>query len=172
MEQGPPRFAQFSIADVPRFVDGQAQGQIQRHFAQRGIASQRLDLRLGRAAPGYLGIYAEIDVGLDAFPCTGGVTTCESLWMGVPVLSLCGVRPASRNSAAILARVGLADWAVETPEEFVAAALRTADDLDRLAQIRGQLRDRMRENLCDAPRFSRSLEDAFRTMWRRWCAKL
>jgi len=147
-----------------------AQAHIRRQFTDRGISSERLDLRQGSSGPGYLGIFEEIDVSLDSFPYTGGVTTCESLWMGVPVLSLRGVRPAGRNSAALLARVGLADWAVETPEQYLALGVRVANDLDRLAQLRSELRDRMAATLCDARRFTRELEDAYRTMWRRWCA--
>jgi len=147
-----------------------AQARIRREFTQRGIASERLDLRHGSAAPGFLRIYGEIDVGLDAFPCSGGVTTCESLWMGVPVLTLRGVRPAGRNSAALLARVGLNALAVDTPEEYLAFAVRLADDLDQLRQLRTGLRDRMTTTLCDAVRFTRVLEEAYRTMWRRWCS--
>jgi len=100
-------------------------------------------LRQGSDAAGYLGVYAEIDIGLDSFPYTGGVTTCESLWMGVPVLSLRGVRPAGRNSAAILARVDLADWAEESPEEYLAMAIRQASELDNLSELREGLRNRM-----------------------------
>jgi len=148
-----------------------AQEPIRRQFMERGIASERLDLRQGSSAPGYLGVYEEIDVSLDTFPCTGGVTTCESLWMGAPVLSLYGVRPAGRHSASLLARVGLSDWVVQTPEQYVALAAGLAEDLDRLAQLRTMLRDRMATTLCDARRFTRELEDAYRTMWRRWCGK-
>jgi protein O-GlcNAc transferase len=108
-------------------------------------------------------------VSLDTFPYTGGVTTCESLWMGVPVLSLRGTRPAGRNSAGILVRAGLADWAVATPEEYLAMATRVGKDLDGLARLRADLRDRMATTLCDAERFTRALEDAYRNMWRRWC---
>jgi protein O-GlcNAc transferase len=150
-------------------VMGTAQDRIRREFANRGIDSARLDLRQGSCKAGYLGIYEEIDVSLDAFPWTGGVTTCESLWMGVPMLTLCGVRPASRNSAALLARVGLRDWAADTPEEVVAMALRQAGELDRLGELRSQLRDRMRASLCDGQRFTRELEEAYRAMWHRWC---
>ena len=75
------------------FVVGTAQDRIRRLFAERGIASERLDLRQGSCAPGYLGIHDHVDISLDPFPCTGGVTTCESLWMGVPVVSLRGVPP-------------------------------------------------------------------------------
>jgi protein O-GlcNAc transferase len=140
-------------------------------FAQRGIAAERLDLRKGSSGPGYLGIFGEIDVSLDAFPCTGGVTTCESLWMGVPVLTLCGVRPAARNSAALLARMDLNDWVVQTPDDYVTLAVSKTKDLEQLAELRGTLRERMRARLCDARRFTPQLEDAFRTMWRRWCAQ-
>ena len=137
-------------------VVGTAQDRIRRQFAERGISGERLDLRRGSCTPGYLGVYNEIDVALDAFPWTGGVTTCESLWMGVPVLSLCGMRPASRNSAALLARVGLNEWAVNKPEDFVAVAVRFSNDLDQLAQLRAELRDRMRVFVRRLPFHSRA----------------
>jgi protein O-GlcNAc transferase len=152
-------------------LTGTARDDVQQEFRQRGIGPERLDLRLGSHGAGYLRVYGEIDVILDTFPCTGGVTTCESLWMGVPVLSLLGVRPAGRNSAALLSRVGLGDWAVETPQAYLARGVGVASDLDSLAHLRAELRDRMAASLCDGQRFTRVLEDAYRTMWRRWCAK-
>jgi protein O-GlcNAc transferase len=150
-------------------VMGRAQDRVRKEFANRGIDRDRLDLRQGSCKEGYLGIYEEIDVSLDAYPWTGGVTTCESLWMGVPMLSLCGVRPASRNSAALLSRVGLCDWAAQTPEELVAVARRQEKDLDKLAELRSELRNRMATSLCNAQRFTSELEAAYRGMWRRWC---
>jgi protein O-GlcNAc transferase len=152
-------------------LTGTAKDRVHQAFAQRGIAAERLDLRLGSHSPGYMKIFEEIDVILDTFPCTGGVTTCEALWMGAPVLSIRGVRPAGRNSAALLSRVGLDEWAVETHEEFVDLAVRFATDLDRLAALRSRLRERMKATLCSAERFTRELEEAYRTMWRRWCYK-
>jgi predicted O-linked N-acetylglucosamine transferase (SPINDLY family) len=152
-------------------LQGKTREAIQRQFTERGIAADRLDLRQGSGAPGFLGVYEEIDVSLDVFPYSGGTTSFESLWMGVPILSLRGVRPAGRGSATALASVGLADWAVQTPQEYVALAVRVAGDLDGLAGVRGRLRDRMRATLCDAPRFTQELEDVYRTMWRRWCAE-
>jgi predicted O-linked N-acetylglucosamine transferase (SPINDLY family) len=145
---------------------GTAREYVFRQFAERGIGSEQLELRQGSDSPGYLGIYSEIDVGLDTFPYTGGVTTCESLWMGVPVLSLLGERPAGRNSAAILARVGLSDWAVRTPEEYLEFALGLSKDLSRLTGLRAKLRERTRASLCDAGRFTRELEETYRTMLR------
>jgi protein O-GlcNAc transferase len=146
-----------------------AQQRIRRQFTDRGIAGERLDLRQGSPAPGYLGVYGEIDVSLDTFPYTGGVTTCESLWMGVPVLSLCGVRPATRNSAALLARAGIGHWAVQTSEEYLAFAKQVAQEPHGLAELRAGLRERMTATLCDADRFTASLEKAYRDIWRRWC---
>ena len=113
------------------------QDYLRRQFAERGVGPQRLDLRQGHSRPGYLEVFGEIDISLDTFPCTGGVTTCESLWMGVPVVSLCGIRPAGRNSAALLTRVGLADWTVKSPEEYVALAVGWEGRLAALAAIRG-----------------------------------
>ena len=139
---------------------------LRNEFTQRGIDPARLDLRTGSGAPGYLGIYSQIDVSLDVFPWTGGVTTCESLWMGVPMLSIAGPRPAQRNTAAILANVGLSQWAVTTPKEFVAKARSLPHELDQLSHLRGELRQRMTATICDAARFTRGLEDAYRTMWR------
>jgi predicted O-linked N-acetylglucosamine transferase (SPINDLY family) len=90
--------------------------------------------------------------------------------MGAPMLSLCGPRPANRNSAAILSRVGLAEWAVSSPEQFIALAMKKADELEPLAALRAELRGRMLTALCDAPHFTQELEEAYRTLWRRWCA--
>jgi protein O-GlcNAc transferase len=152
-------------------LSGTARDCLRQEFAKRGITDERLDLRQGSDSAGYLAVYDEIDMSLDTFPYTGGVTTCESLWMGAPVLSLRGVRPAGRNSAAILAHAGLADWAVPTPAEYLALGVRMANDQNQLAALRAGLRERMKSTLCDAGRFTRNLEEAYRTMWRRWVEK-
>jgi predicted O-linked N-acetylglucosamine transferase (SPINDLY family) len=146
-----------------------AKDRLNREFERRGVGSARLDLRQGSCEPGYLGIFGEIDISLDTFPCTGGVTTCESLWMGVPVVSLSGARPAGRNSAALLARVGLSDWAVDTKEQYLEMAVHWANSLDVLADLRAQLRERVQIGLCDGGTFTRQLEEVYRAMWRRWC---
>jgi protein O-GlcNAc transferase len=149
-----------------------ARDNICRQFGERGIGEDQLDLRQERCTAGYLSIYNEIDVGLDSFPVTGGVTTCESLWMGVPVLSLCGDRPISRNSASIVHRAGLDDWVVNSPDQYVARAVKLENELEQLAQLRDELRTRVSDTLCDAAGFTRTLEEAYRTMWKRWCGAL
>jgi predicted O-linked N-acetylglucosamine transferase (SPINDLY family) len=152
-------------------LKGLARERIGKEFTNRGIAAERLDLRSDVGPVGHLGVYKQIDVNLDAFPFTGGVTTCESLWMGVPVLSLRGNRPAGRNSSAILTRVGLSNWAVDSPDQFVEKAVKLQEALEDLASLRSQLRQKMQESLCDAARFTKGLEEAYRSMWQRWCAK-
>jgi len=147
-----------------------AREQLRREFEDRGVASDRLDLRQWSGAPGYLEVYNEIDVCLDTFPFTGGVTTCEALWMGVPVVSLAGARPMGRHSASLLARVGLSDWAVQTQQQYVDKALGAAHDLEALAKIRAVLRERMTATVCNAKQVTKELEDAYRAMWQRWCA--
>jgi predicted O-linked N-acetylglucosamine transferase (SPINDLY family) len=149
-----------------------ARRHLRQQFAERGIADDRLDLRQGCGAPGYLGIYHEIDISLDTFPYSGGVTTCEALWMGVPVLSLCGVRPAGRNAASLLTRVGLASWVVSTPEQYLALGVKMATDMEHVSCLRAGLRERMAATVCDAARFTRGLEAAYRALWQRWCAKV
>jgi predicted O-linked N-acetylglucosamine transferase (SPINDLY family) len=150
---------------------GTAQEHVRNQFAQRGIGNNRLDLRPGPCTDSYMGVYRQIDVTLDTFPVSGGVTTCESLWMGVPVLTLCGERPLARNSAALLNRVGLAEWVAHTSQQYVAVAKSIAEDLDRLTMLRAGLRERVQAKLCDAERFTRMLEETYRAMWRRWCSR-
>jgi predicted O-linked N-acetylglucosamine transferase (SPINDLY family) len=145
------------------------QADIRQQFLAHGIASGRVDLREGSCKPGYLAIYNEIDISLDTFPCSGGVTTCESLWMGVPMLTLCGIRPAGRNTAALLTRAGLTDWIANSADQYVAKAARMASALEELAQLRTQSRACMAASLCDAKHFTRELEKAYRIIWRHWC---
>jgi predicted O-linked N-acetylglucosamine transferase (SPINDLY family) len=91
--------------------------------------------------------------------------------MGVPVLTLYGDRYATRLAASVLAAVGLEDWIARSPDEFVERGVRLANALDELAGLRSALRERMATSLlCDAPAFVRRLEQAYRDMWRRWCA--
>jgi predicted O-linked N-acetylglucosamine transferase (SPINDLY family) len=127
-------------------------------FASHGIGGDRLDLRGGSRHHLLLAEYGDIDMVLDPFPYSGGLTTCEALWMGVPVLTCPGETFASRHSASHLHNIGLDDWVVPDLDSYVANAMRWAADLPRLAAVRAGLRERMRASpLCDAPRFGRNL---------------
>jgi protein O-GlcNAc transferase len=144
---------------------------ILQEFQDHGISGDRIRLEHD-ASPydGYLGVYGQVDILLDSFPVGGHTITCEAIWMGVPVVTLCGSRYAGRMSSSVLRHLGLDDWVASTPGQYVAAAVRAATDLDRLAALRQGLRERMRDSpLCNRVTFTRQLEDAYRRMWRRWC---
>jgi predicted O-linked N-acetylglucosamine transferase (SPINDLY family) len=115
-----------------------------------------------------LAAYGEIDISLDPFPYTGGLTVCESLWMGVPVLSLVGSSFAGRHAFSHLSNVGLADWAVFSEEDYVAEAIRRAGDIPALAALRAGMRARVAASpLCDGPRFGANLAAVLRQAWER-----
>jgi predicted O-linked N-acetylglucosamine transferase (SPINDLY family) len=137
-----------------------------RRFQEHGIAPDRVAL-LGSSSHGeYLGAYGDIDLALDPFPFTGGLTTCEALWMGVPVVTLAGPTLVSRMGVSYLARVGLAELIAHSPEEYVDLVVRLSQDPERLAQLRAELRPRMAASpLCDGPSFTRHLEAAYQRMW-------
>ncbi len=119
----------------------------------------------------YLAAHNNIDIALDPFPCNGGTTTCDALWMGVPVISMVGETAVGRAGKSILSNVGLAELVVSTKEEYLHLARELASDLDRVAGLRSTLRARMRSSpLTDAPNFTRHAEAAFRSVWRRWRA--
>jgi predicted O-linked N-acetylglucosamine transferase (SPINDLY family) len=150
---------------------GPIQRRLEQEFVQRGIAASRLDLRHA-CDSGFYSVYHEIDVSLDAFPWGGGTTSCQSLYMGVPLVTLAGTMFSSRSGAYLLTRVGLTDWIARSPDEYVTVAQRHAGDLDRLANVRSTLRGRMAATVCDAQGVTRGLEEAYREMWRRWCERV
>jgi predicted O-linked N-acetylglucosamine transferase (SPINDLY family) len=119
----------------------------------------------------FLRLHGEIDLALDPFPFGGGTTTCDALWMGVPVVTLRGKTGVGRGGASLLTHVGLEELVAESHEAYVDAAARLAGDRDRLHALRAGLRTRMRQSvLMDAPRFARRMEAAYRDMWNGWCA--
>jgi predicted SAM-dependent methyltransferase len=139
-------------------------------FAENGIAGDRLVLLPPEATVGaHLSRYAEIDVALDTFPYNGTTTTCEALWMGVPVVTRAGKSHVSRVSASLLARVGLGDLVAQTEDEYVEKALALARNAERRRELRGGLRRRMRASpLLDAAAFTRGLESAYVEMLDRY----
>ena len=119
----------------------------------------------------YLHSYHRIDVGLDTFPYNGHTTSLDSLWMGVPVVSLMGQTAVSRAGFSQASNLGLAEELVaRTPQEFVALAARLAGDLPALSRWRSTLRRRFEQSpLMDGRRFARGVEAAYRDLWKRWC---
>lgn len=132
------------------------------------LAPPRLDVR------DHLTAYAEVDVSLDPWPYTGVTTTCESLLMGAPVITLRGQGHAHNVAYSLLSAAGLAEaWSATEPEEYVGIAARAATDLKSLARLRAGLRDRLLASpLCDGPRFVAGLEDVYRGLWDQWRARV
>jgi protein O-GlcNAc transferase len=139
-------------------------------FAAAGIEPQRVDLAGRVSHERLLATYADIDIALDPFPYSGGLTTCEALWMGVPVITLTGKTFAGRHSTSHLSNVGLPELITTTPEQYVATTLALAQDPQRLTTLRQNLRERMAASpLCDAKGYTRDLEAAYRGMWVKYC---
>ena len=142
-------------------------------FAEHDIEPERIELLdFVPEVSDHLELYREIDIALDTFPYNGTTTTCEALWMGVPVVALAGTSHVSRVGVSLLGNVGLAELIAKDTDSYLTLALDLANDTARLQQLRSSLRDRLRLSpLTDALGFTRDLEDAYRGMWHRWCAK-
>jgi predicted O-linked N-acetylglucosamine transferase (SPINDLY family) len=150
---------------------GSCQETVRQRFVSAGVEGSRIRFVGKRPMPGYFARYGQIDVALDPLPFGGGTTTCDALWMGVPVVTLCGRTAVGRAGVSLLSNVGLPELIAQTPEQYVAIARDLAADLPRLAQLRRQLRPMMRASiLMDAPRFAADMEAAYRQMWGQWCA--
>jgi predicted O-linked N-acetylglucosamine transferase (SPINDLY family) len=153
-------------------LTGKGKEELHRRFTKRGISGERIQLD---PPPGceksHFTIYNFIDLVLDAFPFTGHTTVVESLWMGVPAVTLLGNRFAGRMAASVLTRVGLNELIAKTSKQYVSAASECASDPERIEQWRFSSRERMRASpLCNGREFTRGLEDAYRKMWQTWCA--
>lgn len=141
-------------------------------FARHGVEAARLELLDQSPHADLLAEYRRIDLGLDPLPYNGGLTTCEALWMGVPVLTCPGETFASRHSLSHLSTVGLKETIANTPEEYVELAVALAHDLPRLAAWRAGLRERMAASpLCDGRRFAKNLMHLLRGTWQAWCRR-
>lgn len=138
-------------------------------FAARGVANERIHLEASGNLREYLNFFNTIDICLDTFPFTGGTTTCHTLWMGVPVVTLIGETSVSRVGASVLTNVGLADLIADSPQRFIEIATKLAAGAERLRSLRQNLRGMMTSSpLCDGQAFARDLEAAYRQMWREW----
>ncbi len=140
------------------------------YFTSTGISEERIILLSHEPSYNFhLERYHEIDIALDPFPYHGTTTTCEALYMGVPVITLEGEAHRSRVGVSLLNQVGLQHLIAENEEEYVAIACSLASDLDELAELRKSLRSRMEKSpLMDEVGFTRGLENAYREMWKKW----
>lgn len=137
-------------------------------FVERGIAPERIELRGPSFHADVLKEYVDLDIALDPFPFTGGLTSCEALWMGVPVVTWPQSRVVSRQTHAFLHQIGLPELSARDADDYVRIAVELANDRARLAQLRATLRERMRASaLMDVVGFTRQLEDALINLYRR-----
>jgi protein O-GlcNAc transferase len=136
-------------------------------FRQEDIAEDRIELHGSLANPNdHLALYNSIDICLDPFPFNGATTTCEALWMGVPVVTLAGDRHAGRVGASILTNVGLTRFIAQDIGSYIETAIKMASDTDYLQSVRQGLRERMqRSPLCDGRSFANEVESAYQKMW-------
>jgi predicted O-linked N-acetylglucosamine transferase (SPINDLY family) len=139
-------------------------------FAEQGIEADRLELVGKLSWREHLEAYNRVDIALDPFPYNGTTTSVEGLWMGVPLLGLKGDRLVAHMGESILHTMGMTEWIAADKAEYVTKAVAFAANLPALAGVRAGLRQRLLGSpICDAPRFARNLEEAFRGMWRAWC---
>ena len=136
---------------------------------QAGIARARIELRPWVPLEESARTYHDIDIALDPFPFCGGMTSLDALWMAVPVVTLAGELVAGRQSASMLANVGLADLIVYDVDSYVALAVSLARAPARLDHLRANLRANFAASpLCDHDKFTRALEHAYLDLWRQW----
>jgi len=139
---------------------------------QLGVEGSRVEFVAWRPRREYLEWYQRIDIGLETFPYNGHTTSLDAFWMGVPVPALVGELPVSRAGLSHLMNLGLPELVATSEEEYVDLVVELAGDLRGLAELRAMLRERMKASvLMDAPRYARQIEQAYRQMWERWCAR-
>ena len=140
-------------------------------FHSFGVEKERLEL-IGwlPAKSDHIKLYEKIDIALDTFPYNGTTSTCEAMWMGVPVITLCGNRHAARVGNSLLHQVGLEDLIANSEEAYIEIARHLASDATRLQALRASMRHRLLNSpLTDAVGFARHMESAYQIMWQSWC---
>jgi protein O-GlcNAc transferase len=154
------------VLKTHQLSDARTAAMFLRSFCRQGIDPSRIETRGSSPHRQFLASYNEIDIVLDPFPYSGGLTTCEALWMGVPTVTLPGEIFASRHSVSHLSNAGYADWVAHDTADYIDIALRWGRDPAGLGTLRAAMRDQVRASpLCDAPRFGRALGQALRHAW-------
>lgn len=157
------------IATVPV---GRTRDRIFDLFSVNGVEPSRLELCGRLPSYEFLALHHKADIALDPFPFSGTTTTCHSLWMGLPVVTLAGKSHVSRVGVSMLTNIGLASMIANSADEYVNIASELANDLVNLRALRRGLRERMLNSpLTDARCFTRHLEARFRQSWASWCSQ-
>jgi protein O-GlcNAc transferase len=157
------------VIDSFHFKESEMRERLAARFAQHGIERERLEI--GFNSPPW-DVLRGTDIGLDCFPHNSGTTLFETLYMGVPYITLAGRPSVGRLGSSILHGVGHPEWIAENEDEYIARAAELAGEIPRLARVRTALRDEMRAcPLMDEPGFARKVEGAYRGMWKAWCER-
>lgn len=151
----------------PGLTDPLARDRLYAFFKRRGINASRLTLRgLNFSTAEHLAEYGNVDIALDTFPYNGVTTTCEALWMGVPVLTLTGEQHANCVGSSLLTAAELGDWIANTVDEYISKAVDLATDCSAVAGLRERVRATLKESaLCDGKGFAGRMEAIYRRMW-------
>jgi protein O-GlcNAc transferase len=150
--------------DNPQF-----RASVEARLQRLGLALDRVILEPRKRANQFV-LYNKIDIALDPFPCNGGTTSFDTMWMGVPFITLAGKHFVSRMGVTILTNAGLPELIARNIDEYIGLATGLALDKDRLRRLRHNLRDRIAKSpLMDQTAFARNMEAAYREMWRKWC---
>ena len=161
------------IFKTPALDDAVMREQVIMHFTRAGIAPERIILLGKTPRDEHLAAFNQVDIALDPFPQGGGVSTLDSMMMGVPVITLRWPTIAGRVSASIMTTLGLTDWIAETQEEYVDIAIQKARDLQSLAVLRQKLRGIFTSSVIgDQAAYARAVEKEYRQLWREWCASV
>lgn len=151
------------------FADATVADDLRSRLAKYGIEPDRLILLGSVSRDAYFKAHAEVDMILDTFPYPGGTTTCEALWMGVPTLTLAGDTLIARQGASMMTAAGLSEWVAESKKDYLNKALSMATDVNRLSQLRMQLRETVLVSpLFNAPEFAKNME---KVLWEMWNEK-
>jgi predicted O-linked N-acetylglucosamine transferase (SPINDLY family) len=143
------------------------------HFQQLGIERDRIEICGRKSSAEHLAMYGQVDIALDPYPYHGTTTTCEALWMGVPIISLLGEQHSCRVALSLLKRLDMEFFVTSTKEEYIAKAAALAANPNALAKIRSTMRARMAaSDLCNGKLIAESLETAYRKMWKKYCKSL
>ncbi len=150
--------------------EGEARQALAQQFAALGVDTRRLEFRGKQSNEAFRRLLQTVDISLDPLTVNGATTTCESISLGVPVISLIGNRYLSRAGLSILSAAGLGDFAAESPEAYIKIACDLAADLPLLADIRSRLPAQVAASpLVDVTKFTRNLEALYREAWGEWC---
>ncbi|QEP44461.1 tetratricopeptide repeat protein [Ectothiorhodospiraceae bacterium BW-2] len=139
-------------------------------FQLQGVASERIIFETFSPHAELLNTYGKIDLALDPWPYSGGLTTIEALWMGVPTVTLPRPTFAGRHAASHLVNAGLGDWVVDSEAAYVEKVVWYSGHLEQLSELRRDLRQRLLDSpLCDARQFTRDFERGLLRMWHQYC---